>query len=364
MTQTRMHILNRISGSITNKVSITLVPILVMTVGLMSFTLEQAWASDGRVPLYQHTTITSSGHYYLTNDIAISSGSVLNIEADNVTIDLNQHIIGSYASTGDIIYIAGGHTNITIKNGRIIGGGHGIYYNSTTDQIRLHIHNVTISDSVGAIYCNGADEIIVSDCIFQSLSGDALYLSAGEAIFSGKVSHNSFQDIDGSALVIVNMNPGQIMGNVFKGFGYTSQGYGISISGTGTAFAGGNLIEGNTVSGGTTVGSAGMFIWNSNGNTIRNNVISNNNADGLTINSNGNTLFGNTVNGNFLGNGITFSASATYNLIDANHCQGNSGYGLLFGATGLNAYRNNMLRGNAIGPLQDPGNTDAGGNIY
>ena len=42
-------------------------------------------ADEGRIPIFQQTTITQSGHYVVTRSFSVSSGSAILIDADKVT---------------------------------------------------------------------------------------------------------------------------------------------------------------------------------------------------------------------------------------------------------------------------------------
>ena len=69
-------------------------------------------------------TISSSGSYYLTKNLSVSSGNAITINASGVTLDLNGFTITSTAAsaTGTAILINGAFQNITILNGFIQGG--------------------------------------------------------------------------------------------------------------------------------------------------------------------------------------------------------------------------------------------------
>jgi hypothetical protein len=90
---------------------------------------------EARTPISSPMTITNSGSYYLTTNLAVSSGNGIVIDANNVTLDLNGFTISSTAPSpaGTGILMAGTRnvTNISILNGFISSGvtnnGSGIY---------------------------------------------------------------------------------------------------------------------------------------------------------------------------------------------------------------------------------------------
>ena len=68
-------------------------------------------------------TITTPGSYYLTTNLTVSSGDAIDINAGNVTLDLNGFTISSTAAsaTGYAISLGAG-TNVAIYNGQISSG--------------------------------------------------------------------------------------------------------------------------------------------------------------------------------------------------------------------------------------------------
>src|SRR5437016_377188 len=81
---------------------------------------------EPRTPLAAATstvTISSSGSYYLTGDIAIATGDGIVIGGDNVTLDLNGFTVSSSAAspTGSGVLLAGDRSGIHVLNGHIQG---------------------------------------------------------------------------------------------------------------------------------------------------------------------------------------------------------------------------------------------------
>src|ERR1035437_7780338 len=69
-------------------------------------------------------TISTPGSYYLTSSFIVNSGSAITITANQVTLDLNGFTLSSTEATptGAGILLAGGNSDITIRNGHIKGG--------------------------------------------------------------------------------------------------------------------------------------------------------------------------------------------------------------------------------------------------
>src|SRR5262245_43476631 len=79
------------------------------------------YGDEGRIPISQPTTITQSGHYLLTRDIAAASGPGITIQASNVTLDLNGYKVSSSSTLFNLVQVADGSRDITVRNGRLQG---------------------------------------------------------------------------------------------------------------------------------------------------------------------------------------------------------------------------------------------------
>ncbi|MGH9870387.1 MAG: hypothetical protein ACREAA_19815 [Candidatus Polarisedimenticolia bacterium] len=86
--------------------------------------------AESRIPIYQPVVINTPGHYFLTQDITASVGSVIRIRANNVTLDLNGHTITHTALGGTGIFIDTiaelPLRGIVVRNGYINGAPFGI----------------------------------------------------------------------------------------------------------------------------------------------------------------------------------------------------------------------------------------------
>lgn len=91
------------------------------------------------------TVITAQGIYCLNQDFntPITSGAAIDIQANNVVLDMNAHLLGNLAAgpgTSAIGVNAFDRKNITIKNGTIRGFLYGIVINgSTCDASQGHV---------------------------------------------------------------------------------------------------------------------------------------------------------------------------------------------------------------------------------
>ncbi len=181
------------------------------------------------------TTITRPGLYRLANDIVVTSGNGINIQASDVIIDLDGHqIIGRLNSqTTGIGIWAISESNITIRNGTIRGFMYGIY----------------LSDYAGPREANNSTFMHGGHLIESMQIYDNTFRGIRVEGHGNVVRDNIIQDIGGTS---VYANP-LIMGIESYGPGATIQnnviyairghGYGISITSRGS----GSVVDGNTI---------------------------------------------------------------------------------------------------------------------
>lgn len=347
--------------------NIQAIRILGGVAGLVLCVLTHIHADEGRKPIYQPISITQSGTYVLTRDISISTDTnIIDIAASNVTIDLNGRALTSSSNTASIINIGNGaYNNITIKNGYLNGGGRGLYSNTST-RIRIFLENLTVRDTaMWAITIQNIRYVEISGCKIFSPAACAIYLDGVDNAFTGRINNNIITGANFTGIWTVGMRAGEIRGNTILIMGTHAAWQGINLNTVSGMTSGGNLIAGNTISGsGDNIDWGIQIASDSANNSIIDNVIAEN-YRGIFIQSNNNLVRGNTISAN-AGNGI--AVSGLRNIIEDNQISENgtsgTGFGIDFEAGPSNAYRNNMLRGNASGAVMDVlGNTDAGGNI-
>ncbi len=114
-----------------------------------------AFATGGRIPIYQGVSITQDGSYYLTRDISGSctTSSLIVIQAKNVSLDLNGHTL-SCSGSGTVVEISLlSGSNISIFNGTIKSANTGISASSTlSSDGSVHYYNLLISEVDRGIY--------------------------------------------------------------------------------------------------------------------------------------------------------------------------------------------------------------------
>lgn len=149
------------------------------------------------------TTISTSGSYYLANNVTVSSGDAITIAADNVTLDLNGFTISSNASpaAGTGIEV-GNRTGVTITNGFILGGvtqSGGIFSgNGFMNGIRCALFTAVRNTTVSRVTVRGClgegiflsdpfgQSNIVQSCVVDTVGG----LGIGAALVSDSIAIN------------------------------------------------------------------------------------------------------------------------------------------------------------------------------
>jgi len=363
---------------------------LILCLVVASVTASRPSADEGRIPIFRQTTITQPGHYILTRDVQVTLGPAIGISAGDVTIDLNGHLItGSDANSALITVLDVQNARVTIRNGRLSGGGNAIA-SLVKPGLRLRVENVEIeSTALQAILVLLVNSVRITGCRMSGMGGDPAVLVTGSsgAPATGQVADNVITDVSGGGFTLVNFRGGVVRGNVIENFGVGAgftQGIILDASGASSDDLGGNVIDGNTVrksdddfgifvnagannlltsNTATGLGATGIIV-NTGGNRLANNISSRNTGNGATIGcsactANHNVLERNTFSRN-TGDGVLVVGGSS--LIDGNLIEGNNQFGIEFDTGTNNAYRDNMLRGNLIAPVLGTA-TDAGGNI-
>jgi len=131
-----------------------------------------SWAEDGAVPVYEPVVISSSGRYVVTR--AFSGANPIQVAVDDVDIDLNGFTLTS--TSGAVVAIADGVTDVSIHDGHLTGGSDGIVYLSAVAS-RLRVRNVDIdATGYGIRVATAAKEVTIAGCNIVGVSQDGIYL--------------------------------------------------------------------------------------------------------------------------------------------------------------------------------------------
>jgi hypothetical protein len=136
--------------------------------------------------------ITSSGSYYLTTNVSVSTGNAITIGANGVSLDLNGFTISSTApsATGDGIQLSPSVRDVTIVNGHIRSGvvnSSGVYSGSgfafgiaylLNPPANVLVSHVTVSGCLDdGIFLNTGDSTVVESCTVRTVGSEGIYAS-------------------------------------------------------------------------------------------------------------------------------------------------------------------------------------------
>jgi parallel beta-helix repeat protein len=142
-----------------NRINISLMSVAALA--LVSLPLT---AADGRIPIATApVTLSSPGHYYLTNNLSVpaSTFAAINITASDVTLDLNGMTLTHAGTANGNIPVAistGNPDRVRVTGGRIVGGYIGVnFYNGSGAARTVQLDHLWLSgQSDNAIYIGGA----------------------------------------------------------------------------------------------------------------------------------------------------------------------------------------------------------------
>lgn len=204
-------------------------------------------------------TISSSGSYYLTQNLSVTTGTALNVTASNVTVDLNGFAISSTASprSGNGIQLADNSRNVSLRNGHIqgttsfnagtySGGGfaNGIAVSGGGSAAAVRVSDVSVSGCGGGILLNTSLATYVSRCTVMTVSGgglaaatvqDCAVRDAGGAGILGLVVQNCASGVTGTGPAIQSESAANCQG--------------VSVAGPGVAAYNASNCRGQSTSG-------------------------------------------------------------------------------------------------------------------
>jgi hypothetical protein len=138
-----------------------------MCVQLLAGGAGSAFALDVPRPIDGPVTITESGSYVVTQDIAVATPPAITIVAQNVVIDLNGKKISTPGfDTGGLIVMNPGSQQLLLKNGTVQGGGRYVAVNISG--LRLKLDHVRLSGGQYGIKAVSASSISITDSAIDS----------------------------------------------------------------------------------------------------------------------------------------------------------------------------------------------------
>lgn len=298
-------------------------------------------AADARMPVYQPTTITVPGAYYLTRDIS-GSGPVITIAADGVDLDLNGFAV-SGDGTADGISVSG-RTNVRVRNGLVWNAR---VWVSSSKAVWLESIEVAMPPNEG-VSVSYSEAVTLRDCSVSDPGDDGIRLTgAGPYLLVG----NRVRLAGDDGLSLFNIAGSIIEGTTITGVA-GSRGAGITdFSSNGVRYANSRIVEGFT---------DGMLFFGSSGNRITGNSVYNAAADGFNIYDpgNDNLVTGNTIHAGQSGLVLYGDRSVLVGNVTNDSLDGL----LIFGDD--NVLRRNVSRGNTDDYSNYGAGTSSGGDNF
>ncbi|MFQ5668026.1 MAG: nitrous oxide reductase family maturation protein NosD [Candidatus Binatia bacterium] len=300
------------------------IAIVVVSIALLGVT-----PAGAETPVFCNMTITISGQYVLTSDLACGAAPGLEVAANDVHIDFNGHTLSGPGTGVGIITANGGCVGVTglhLNGGTVTGFDTGIRLcapASTT--MNAHVNGMTVTGN--------------------SLSGIHLVNSDGNHVNGNTISENiSTQGAVGVRLE--NSHNNKFNTNRLRD-NETVPGVFATCGGFGLFGSNDNVITSNDISdNGAANGGFGVGLFFSSGNTVRGNIVNGNRQQGiLVVFGSNHTVQSNTVNQTLIGNGI-FVLFASDNTIKSNIAFNNAALDLL--DTNANC-DNNTWKSNTFG---------------
>lgn len=326
----------------------------LLSVSLLVFLLPGKGMTDdkGVIPISEVTTITVPGKYIVTQDISTPSGTLIQVDVSNVTIDLNGHVLSTTATTsGNYVIRSVDQTLIRLENGTVQGGFEAISFSSADSDFAVENLRIAGFSSAGiSISGNGPsspNRIVAANNIITCPTGGSRYGISATYIENGRFTDNQVSLCSGAGISLWYPSNSLLGHNT------------VSANVHGLELLGGSylkIIE-NIASG----DFHGIYMDQVHNSELAGNIASNNGSTGIQIqNCNYNSIHSNTASGNNT-NGI-FLTNANYNSLLKNETACGAGVtGIYINGT-QNIYKENMTPG-ACAINSVPGTIDGGGNI-
>ncbi|MBP7149077.1 MAG: right-handed parallel beta-helix repeat-containing protein [Acidobacteria bacterium] len=130
-----------------------------------------ALAADGRTPIWEPTTITEPGAYYLARDLVSDGNKLITIAASGVDLDLAGHAL-SGPGLGTGVSIAPQQERVRIHDGVFRSLGDGI---EASQARAIVVEHVRCEAGFRCVFVTNSDTTIVRDCQLSG-TGPVLYL--------------------------------------------------------------------------------------------------------------------------------------------------------------------------------------------
>lgn len=203
-------------------------------------------SGDGRIPIPGGAAvgIALPGSYVLTGNITSATGG-LTISGNDITVDLNGFTVTCTGTTGFPLFLNNGASRVTVRNGTLVGGNHGISVGGALPFSDLIFEDVVIRNTrtrgISLSIGGGIDRVAVRRCSVYGCGSTTTGADASLSLIAIVVGGNN-----------VRVEECTVGGMVFNGTGTPSYS-GIQAGGTG-----GCVVSRCTVSNATTLTGVGI----------------------------------------------------------------------------------------------------------
>jgi hypothetical protein len=281
-----------------------------------------SFSDEGREPIHAAaTTISAPGHFVVTRNLTNAGGSIVTIDADDVTLDLNGFVLDATgSSSSEVIRSSAGVSGLTIRNGKILGGGVAV---SIDNALQVVIEDLEIDGAVsGILIQNGMQYAVRRNLIRNVTTG----IDGSGGDHTPRIEDNVIESAE-VGITLSGATGGAVTGNRLR----DCESNGIGVSGSSV------LVTKNTLY------RSGIFAAGSKF-TVSGNVVASTmgSVHGVDIDGDDNYVLDNLVTG-AADLGVMISGSR--NHLEGNVANLNGSFGFVIDGN-LNVYRRNTARGN------------------
>ncbi|HEY2388811.1 MAG TPA: right-handed parallel beta-helix repeat-containing protein [Candidatus Binatia bacterium] len=270
--------------------------------------------------------VTSS--IQLGEDTSVCATGGLIVDADGITIDLNNDRVRGDRSAGHVGIDVQGHTGVTIKNGVVSGFETGI--SSTGSGLKLQ--DVLVRENTGYGALVAGDHASVSDSAFIDNGGAGLHIAGTKpkvtsSYFVGNAGAGVVAEGDGGSFsnltLALNDASGFVLGDIGKG-----------------------QLK-NAIAAGNDAAGVSIIAAPTSSLTVAKSLSVGNDGEGYSVSTQATrvTLTGNTAGGNF-NVGLSIAMSNAAFTVTKNAAVGNSGTGMFFSESETISASGNTALGN------------------
>ena len=224
---------------------------LLILIAMVAATAARADVIEPATPISKlPATISKPGNYVVTGNLVLKSGNfnAITIKANNVMIDLNEHVLTTTATNTHLNCIESfGYNDTTIRNGTITGFNIGIDLSSGTGSSIMTVEKMILKDCTDQGMDLTGDVVDVKDCRLDGVSSFGMLVYGNYLSITGNEVYNTLGGSFGpGAGRAIDLNPTvecTVEGNKMSNASPTTQSVGIVIF-SGVCNARNNVING------------------------------------------------------------------------------------------------------------------------